>query len=198
MWNVLIPVIVAIVVGFVAFIAGFLYRKSVSEKAIGSAELEATRIVNEAIKTADTKKKEAMLEAREVLHKERVEQEKEFKERRSEIKNQENRLLQREENLEKKRIAAQEKAGFSEMKAEEIIEKITDEKEKQSFTSTVNELRTLVEEIQRLNKISIDIAKSNLKIANTILQQQSSDEAGVYTSTGSNAKWSSSSFEEKI
>ncbi len=102
------------------------------------------------------------------------------------------------ENLEKKRIAAQEKAGFSDMKAEEIIKKITDEKEKQSFTSTVNELRTLVEEIQRLNKISIDIAKSNLKIANTILQQQSSDEAGVYTSTGSNAKWSSSSFEEKI
>lgn len=102
------------------------------------------------------------------------------------------------ENLEKKRISAQEKAGFSDMKAEEIIEKIADEKEKKSFTLTINELRTLVEEIQRLNKISIDIAKSNLKIANTILQQQSSDEAGVYTSTGSNAKWSSSSFEEKI
>ena len=102
------------------------------------------------------------------------------------------------ENLEKKRIAAQEKAGFSDMKAEEIIEKITDEKEKQSFTSTVNELRTLVEEIQKLNKISIDIAKSNLKIANTILQQQPNETTGVYTSTGSNAKWSSSSFEEKI
>ena len=102
------------------------------------------------------------------------------------------------ENLEKKRIAAQEKAGFSDMKAEEIIEKIADEKEKQSFTSTVNELRTLVEEIQKLNKISIDIAKSNLKIANTILQQQPNETTGVYTSTGSNAKWSSSSFEEKI
>ncbi len=102
------------------------------------------------------------------------------------------------ENLEKKRIAAQEKAGFSDMKAEEIIEKITDEKEKQSFTSTVNELRTLVEEIQRLNQISIDIAKSNLKIANTILQQQPNETTGVYTSTGSNAKWASSSFEEKI
>ena len=102
------------------------------------------------------------------------------------------------ENLEKKRIAAQEKAGFSDMKAEEIIEKITDEKEKQSFTLILNELRTLVEEIQRLNRISIDIAKSNLKIANTILQQQPEDETGVYTSTGSNAKWSSSSFEEKI
>ena len=102
------------------------------------------------------------------------------------------------ENLEKKRISAQEKAGFSDMKAEEIIEKIADEKEKKSFTSTINELRTLVEEIQKLNKISIDIAKSNLKIANTILQQQPNETTGVYTSTGSNAKWSSSSFEEKI
>jgi len=102
------------------------------------------------------------------------------------------------ESLEKKRISAQEKAGFSDMKAEDIIEKITDEKEKQSFTLILNELRTLVEEIQRLNRISIDIAKSNLKIANTILQQQPEDETGVYTSTGSNAKWSSSSFEEKI
>ncbi len=102
------------------------------------------------------------------------------------------------ENLEKKRIAAQEKAGFNEMRAEEIIEQIIDEEDKKSFALTVNELRTIVEEIQRLNRISIDIAKSNLKIANTILQQQSTDETGVYTSTGSNAKWSSSSFEEKI
>ena len=102
------------------------------------------------------------------------------------------------ESLEKKRISAQEKAGFSDMKAEDIIEKITEEKEKQSFILILNELRTLVEEIQRLNRISIDIAKSNLKIANTILQQQPEDETGVYTSTGSNAKWSSSSFEEKI
>lgn len=102
------------------------------------------------------------------------------------------------ESLEKKRISAQEKAGFSDMKAEDIIEKITDEKEKQSFTLILNELRSLVEEIQRLNRISIDIAKSNLKIANTILQQQPNETTGVYTSTGSNAKWSSSSFEEKI
>ena len=102
------------------------------------------------------------------------------------------------ENLEKKRIVAQEQAGFNEMRADEIIEKITDEEEKKSFTETLNELRAIVEEIQRLNQISIDIAKSNLKIANTILQQQPTDETGVYTSTGSNAKWASSSFEEKI
>ena len=76
--------------------------------------------------------------------------------------------------------------------------RITDEKEKKVFAITINELRAVVEEIQELNRISIDIAKSNLKIANTILQQQPADETGVYTSTGSNAKWSSSSFEEKI
>ena len=102
------------------------------------------------------------------------------------------------ENIEKKRIAAQEKAGFGEMKADEIIEKIEDKEQKNSFTSTVNELRAIVEEIQSLNKISIDIAKSNLKIANTILQQQQADNTGVYTSSGANANWSSSSFEEKI
>lgn len=103
------------------------------------------------------------------------------------------------ENIEKKRIAAQEKAGFGEMKADEIIENITDAEQKKSFIVTVNELRAIVEEIQELNKISIDIAKSNLKIANTILQQQQTENTGVYTSSGANAKWSSgSSFEEKI
>jgi hypothetical protein len=106
--------------------------------------------------------------------------------------------MMRLENVEKKRVAAQEKAGFGDMKADEIIEKIEDNEEKNSFTVTVNELRGIVEEIQRLNKISIDIAKSNLKIANTILQQQQADNAGVYTSSGESANWSSSSFEEKI
>ena len=75
LWDILIPVIAAIVAGFVAFIAGFTYRKTVSEKQIGSAEMEATRIINDAIKTADTKKKEALIEGREQLHKERTEQE---------------------------------------------------------------------------------------------------------------------------
>jgi hypothetical protein len=102
------------------------------------------------------------------------------------------------ENIEKKRLSAQEQAGFGEMTADEILSKITDENEKNQVTVIVNELRGIVEEIQRLNKISIDIAKSNLKIANTILQQQQTDNAGVYTSRGENAKWSSSSFEEKV
>ncbi len=153
MWNIVIPVIVAIVVGFVAFIAGFLYRKRVGEKQIGSAETEATRIVNEAIKTADTKKKEAMLEAREALHKERAEQEKEFKERRSEIKSQENRLLQREENIDKR-------SSNLEKKEDALAEK----------TAKLEKLQSEVEEVKKaqlhmLEKISgysIDTAKHEL------------------------------------
>ena len=101
-WSILVPVIAALVTGFIAFIGGFFYRKAVSEKQIGSANAEATRIINEAIKTANTKKKEALLEAREQLHKERTEQEQELKERRVEVTRQEKRLLQREESLDKK------------------------------------------------------------------------------------------------
>ena len=151
-WYIAVPVIV-LVVGFAAFIAGFLYRKSLSEKQIGSAEQEAARIVNEAIKTADTKKKETLLEAREVLHKERTEQEKEFKERRHEIKNQENRLMQREENLEKR-------SANLEKKEETLAAK----------TAAVEKLQSEVEDIKKaqltmLEKVSgysIETAKHEL------------------------------------
>ncbi len=107
--------------------------------------------------------------------------------------------LMKLENIEKKRVEAQEKAGLGEMKADEILETIENPTQKKSFESVINELRVIVEEIQRVNKISIDIAKSSLKIANTILQQEQGETAGVYTSQGKNSNWApESSFEEKI
>ncbi len=95
-------VIAAVIVGFVMFLAGFLYRKKSGEKQIGSAKEEAKRIINDAVQTANTKKKEALLEAKEELLRERTEQEKDLKERRVEITRQEKRLQQREEMLDKK------------------------------------------------------------------------------------------------
>ncbi len=95
-------VIVAVIVGFVMFIAGFLYRKKSGEKQIGSAKEEAKRIINDAVQTANTKKKEALIEAKEELLRERTEQEKDLKERRVEVTRQEKRLQQREEMLDKK------------------------------------------------------------------------------------------------
>lgn len=95
--------IVAIVVGIViGAILGFLYRKNVAEKEIGSAEQEATRIINDAIKSGEAKKRESILEAKDEIYKERTEAERELKERRNETQNLERRLAQKEETLDKK------------------------------------------------------------------------------------------------
>ena len=95
--------LIALVVGVVlGGIFGFVYRKSSAEKEIGSAEDEAKRIINEAIRTGESKKREALVEAKEEIHKSRSEFEKEYKERRNEIQKQERRLVQKEENLDKK------------------------------------------------------------------------------------------------
>ena len=98
----LLTVIVGVVALLVGVVADSVYRKNVSEKKLGSAEEEAKRILNEAIKTAESKRREAAVEAKEVVLTARNEWEKEEKERRSDIQKQENRLQQKEENLDKK------------------------------------------------------------------------------------------------
>ena len=100
---------VSLVVAVAAFLAGTIYRKKVAEREIGSAEEEATRIINEAIRGGESKKKEMLLEAKDELHKSRTEYEKEVKERRSELSKQERRLQQKEESLDKKMDAYERK-----------------------------------------------------------------------------------------
>ena len=100
----------AFLIGMVlTFVAGILYRKRVAEKEISSAEEEARRIVNEAIKSGENKKREMLLEAKEEIHKSRNENEKELKERRSELQKQEHRLQQKEESFERKQDAFEKK-----------------------------------------------------------------------------------------
>ena len=93
---------VVIVVGIVAFLAGVWHRKKSAEELIGSAEQESKRIVSEAMKTAEAKKKEAILEGKDELHRLRNESERELRERRNEVQRQERRAQQKEENLDKK------------------------------------------------------------------------------------------------
>ena len=97
-----LAIILIVVFAAVAFFSGITYRKKVSEREISSAEEEARRIINEAIKTGESKQREALLEAKESIHKERTEYEREVKERRSELQKQERRLQSKEENLDKK------------------------------------------------------------------------------------------------
>ncbi|MCF2616581.1 ribonuclease Y [Oscillibacter valericigenes] len=98
-----------VVGGAICFPLGIRYRKAVSEKEISSAEEEGKRIINEAIKSAESKKREALLEAKEEILKNRSEYEKEVKERRADLQRQENRLQQKEENLDRKTEAMEKK-----------------------------------------------------------------------------------------
>lgn len=102
-------IIVAVVAVIVGLAIGVIYRKKVAEAAIGSAEEESKRIINDAIKTAENKKREAVLEAKEEIHKMKTEVESEQKERRSELSRQERRLMQKEEAMDKKVEALEQK-----------------------------------------------------------------------------------------
>ena len=106
--------IILIVLGALALLAlsfaiGILYRKKVGEREIGSAETEATRIINEAIRSGESRKKEMLLEVKDEIHKSRTEYEREVKERRAELSKQERRLQQKEEALDKKTDAFERK-----------------------------------------------------------------------------------------
>ena len=121
-----------VVVGLVAGIfAGIAYRKSVAEKAIGSAELQAKKIIadgmNQAKSDAAQAKKETLIEAKEEMLRAKNEFEQEIKERRSELSRQERRVQSKEEsldkkteNLEKKDEALQKKIQENELLAEDL------------------------------------------------------------------------------
>ena len=100
--TIIIAVVTAAVCLAAGIVIGYQRRKAAAEREIGSAEEEARRIINDAIKSAESKKREATVEAKEEILKARTEFDKEIKDRRSEIQRQENRLNSKEENLDRK------------------------------------------------------------------------------------------------
>ncbi len=117
---------IALVLGVIGFISGSAFRRKSAEKAIGSAEDEAKRILSDAMKTAETRKKETLIEAKEEIHQLRQETERDLRERRAEVQRQEHRIQQKEEtldrktdNLEAKEEKLAEKAKIIEAKIEE-------------------------------------------------------------------------------
>ncbi|RST60619.1 ribonuclease Y [Siminovitchia terrae] len=95
----IISILLALIVGVV--VAYFIF-KSVAQAKITGAQGSAEQILEEAKRTAESLKKEALLEAKDENHKLRIETERELRERRTELQRQENRLLQKEENLDRK------------------------------------------------------------------------------------------------
>ena len=115
------------VIGFIVgavifFIVGMLYRKKVAEREIGSAEMEATRLINEAIRSGESRKKEMLLEAKDEIHRSRTEHDKEVKERRAELSKQERRLEQKETTLDKKTEAFERKEEELAKKLQKVTE----------------------------------------------------------------------------
>lgn len=102
MKDILIPVLVGIVALVLGLFIGYIMRKKTAEKKIGSAEAEAERIVSEAVKTGEAKRKEMIVEAKEDILKAKTEADRENKERRQELLRLENKALAKEETLERK------------------------------------------------------------------------------------------------
>ena len=137
----------------IGFILGITYRKKVSEREIQSAEEKAKRIVNDSIKTAESKKREALLEAKEEIHKNRTEHERELKERRSEIQKQERRVQQKEEMLEKK-------ADIYEKKTETLAKKLSDLDSAHEEVAALK--RSQFEILEKISGFTIEEAKALL------------------------------------
>ncbi|MDD6799472.1 MAG: ribonuclease Y [Firmicutes bacterium] len=144
----------AFVIGAVAGIAfGIMYRKRIAEGKIGSAELEASRIIEEAEKTAESKKKEALLEAKEEIIRQKNEADREAKERRNELSRLEKRAISREETLERK-------IEGCERKEEALNKKI---KENSDLTEEIEQIKQQqVEKLESIAQMTCEQAKTEL------------------------------------
>lgn len=124
--TVIAAVAAAVVFGVLGFVLGGAHRKKVAEAAIGSATEEAARIVNQAVQTAESKRKETVLEAKDEAHRLITEAEKETKERRAEVQRQERRLIQKEESLDKKVEAMEKKEEALSQKLKDADDKLAE------------------------------------------------------------------------
>ena len=146
----------AVIAGLVAYSQGQQKAKSEYEAKVGTAETRARSIIDDAVKTAETKKREALLEAKEEALKNKNEFEKEQRERRRELQQQEQRILKKEESadrlqneLSKKEKELNQKEGTLNRKTEEV-QKLHEEK---------------VHELERISGLTADQAKEELLVS---------------------------------
>ena len=155
------PTIITIIIAVVAFIVAavitrFLTVSSLTKDAdlkIGSAETRAREIIDDALKTAETTKKEALLEVKEESIKTKNELEKETKERRSELQRYEKRVLSKEEALDKRSEAIEQREANFTAREEQI-------KQREAKVEELNRQR--VQELERISGLTSEQAKDYL------------------------------------
>ncbi len=154
MMEIIIAVVAAVLVtAVITAFATNMYRKKVSEAKIGNAEEKAREIIDEALKTAETKKRESLLEVKEESIRTKNELDKEIKERRAEVQRFERRVQQKEENIDKKADAIERKEASLLAKEEELAKQ-------KSIVSKLNEER--VQELERISGLTSEQAKDYL------------------------------------
>ncbi len=137
----------------VGLLIGYIIRKNVGEKAIGSAETKARNLILDAENKAETIKKEITLEAKEEAHRMRSDAEREVRERRSEIQKSERRLIQKEESIDRKLENVERKEESITQKEQALIEK---NKELDGF------IARQMEELEKISGLSVEDAKGIL------------------------------------
>lgn len=128
MSSVIVPIIVgvlcALIFGVIGFVFGGEHRRKTSEKEIGSATQQATKIINNALNEAEATKKARLVEAKDEIHKLRHDADKEIRERRTEVQKQENRLNQREEYIDKRADSLEKKNENISVKQKQLDDKL--------------------------------------------------------------------------
>ena len=148
-----VAVVLIVVAAVISHFLTVSNLKNNAESKIGNAEAKAREIIDDAVKTAETKKKESLLEIKEESIKNKNELEKETKERRSELQRYEKRVLSKEEALDKKSEAIERReAGFT-AKEEEL-------KQREAKVEELSQQR--VQELERISGLTSEQAKEYL------------------------------------
>lgn len=172
--------VVAIAFAVIGFIAGSVHRRKSAEATIGSAEDEARRILSDAMKNAESRKKEALLEAKDEIHQLRHETEKDLRERRSEVQRQEHRIQQKEETLDRKTDNLEAKEEKLAVKAKEIEERLQEcDRIKQSQMDLLEKISGFTKEQAKTHLLELLDGELTHEKAVKILEfeQQTKDEA---------------------
>ena len=150
---ILFGALIVLIVGFIAYRVGRTIEKKDATEKIGSAESKARKLLDDAIKNAESTKLNALLEAKEEILKQRTELETEIRERRKEVADIENRALKRDELSEKKAETLDKKELVLQEKEEYLTKKIQE-------TTELTEKR--LKDLERISTYTKEQAKTEL------------------------------------
>ena len=152
-FSIIIAVALALIVGIISHFATVSSLKKNAENKIGNAETKAREIIDDAVKTAETTKKEALLEVKEESIKTKNELEKETKERRAELQRYEKRVLAKEEAVEKRSDSLEHRESKLSSKEEQL-------RQREARVEELSQKR--VQELERISGLTSEQAKEYL------------------------------------